>query len=106
MEDDRAKDHPRVLSAPRHLTQHRPRFTMKNIFRSLLAALCVLALPVAALAASPALVGNKGLGGQALDAETVKAVLLGKKVTLGDTRVVIVIAKNSEAQDQFLQQTV
>ena len=60
----------------------------------------------AALNAAPALTGQKAFAGQALDAEAVKAVLLGKKVTLGDTRVVIVIAKTSEAQEQFLQRTV
>lgn len=56
--------------------------------------------------AEPALLGHKGLSGQALDADAIKAVLLGKKVTLGDTRVVIVIAKTGDAQEQFLQQTV
>ena len=56
--------------------------------------------------AEQALVGHKGLNGQALDAEAVKAVLLGKKLTLGDTRVIIVIAKTGDGQDQFLQQAV
>ncbi len=60
----------------------------------------------AALHAAPALAGQKALAGQALDADAVKAVLLGKKITLGDTRVVIVIAKSSEAQEQFLQRAV
>lgn len=59
-----------------------------------------------ALHAAPALAGQKALNGQTLDAEAVKAVLLGKKITLGDTRVVLVIAKTSEAQEQFLQRTV
>ncbi len=54
----------------------------------------------------PALLGHRALAGQALDADAVKAVLLGKKTTLGDTRVLIVIAKASDAQDQFLQQAV
>ena len=78
---------------------------MKNLLRkSLLVAL--IAATALALRAESALVGHKGLTGQALDAETVKAVLLGKKVTLGDARVVIVIAKTSEGQEQFLQQAV
>jgi len=55
------------------------------------------------LHAEPALAGHPGLKGQALDADGVKAVLLGKRVTLGDARVVIVIAKSSAAQDAFLQ---
>ncbi|HEU5080805.1 MAG TPA: hypothetical protein VFT72_16450 [Opitutaceae bacterium] len=58
------------------------------------------------LRAETVLLGNKGLAGQTLDAESVKAVLLGKKVTLGSSRVVVVIVKNSPAQDAFLQSTV
>ena len=77
---------------------------MKSI-RYVCAALGALAL-AAVLPAAPALAGHKALAGQTLDAEAVKAVLLGKKVTLGDARVVIVIAKNSDAQEQFLQQAV
>lgn len=65
-----------------------------------------LVFGAAFLHAEPALLGQSGLKGQTLDTESVKAVLLGKKVTLGDTRVVIVIAKTGDAQDQFLQQTV
>ena len=55
------------------------------------------------LHADPALLGNKGLTGQTLDADAIKAVLLGKKATLGDARVVIVIVKTSEAQEAFLK---
>src|SRR6266498_867766 len=58
------------------------------------------------LRGEPTLVGNKGLSGQNLDAEGVKSVLLGKRVTLGDARVVIVIAKAGEAQEQFLKDSV
>lgn len=58
------------------------------------------------LSAGPVLVGHSGFNGQSLDADTVKAVLLGKKVTVGNARVVIVIAKSGGAQEQFLQQTV
>ncbi|HVS53500.1 MAG TPA: hypothetical protein VHD62_14190 [Opitutaceae bacterium] len=78
---------------------------MKTIFsRSLvLGAALLLSLP---LRADPALVGNPAFKGQSLDADAIKAVLLGKKVTLGDTRVVIVIAKSGDAQEQFLQQAV
>jgi hypothetical protein len=57
----------------------------------------------AALQASPALVGHPGLAGQTLDADGVKAVLLGKKVTLGGTRVVIVMARTGDTQNLFLQ---
>lgn len=73
--------------------------------RRIFIAACGLALAHVA-AADPALLGHRGFAGQSLDGDTVKAVLLGKKVTLGDTRVVIVIAKAGEAQDRFLQQSV
>ena len=57
----------------------------------------------AALQAAPALVGHAGLAGQTLDADGVKAVLLGKKITLGGTRVVIVMARTGDTQNVFLQ---
>jgi hypothetical protein len=57
----------------------------------------------ATLQAAPALVGHAGLAGQRLDADGVKAVLLGKKITLGSARVVIVIARTGDAQNAFLQ---
>jgi hypothetical protein len=56
--------------------------------------------------AETVLAGNKQLAGQTLDADGVKAVLLGKKVTLGSNRVVVVIVKSSASQDAFLQSTV
>ncbi len=75
---------------------------MKTIlFRSLLLAAGLLA--AAGLRADPALAGHAGLKGQSLGADDIKAVLLGKKVTLGDARVVIVIVKAGTAQDAFLQ---
>lgn len=76
-----------------------------SFFRFALASVGLTALGLTAHA-EPALLANRGLAGQQLDAEGVKAVLLGKKVTLGDTRVIIVIAKTGEAQEQFLQQFV
>jgi hypothetical protein len=57
----------------------------------------------ASLHAEPTLAGNKALTGQSLDTDGIKAVLLGKKITLGDARVVIVIAKESAVQEAFLQ---
>ena len=73
----------------------------KNCLKTLLAALfTTIALT---LSAEPALLGNKVLNGQALDGESVKAVLMGKKVALGDARVVLVIAKSGDAQNAFLQ---
>ena len=73
----------------------------KALLKSLLAVL--FAAAALSLSAEPALLGHKALGGQSLDSEAVKAVLLGKKVALGDTRVVIVIAKSGAGQDAFLQ---
>ncbi|MCX6956216.1 MAG: hypothetical protein NTV51_29125 [Verrucomicrobia bacterium] len=68
-----------------------------------LAALAAGLLSALALRADPVLAGHAGLKGQALDDEAVKAVLLGKKATVGDTRAVIIIAKAGAAQDAFLQ---
>lgn len=76
-----------------------------NCYHAACALAGALLLAIAARA-EPAMLGHKGLGSQTLDAEAVKAVLLGKKVTLGDARVVIIIAKAGEVQDAFLQQTV
>ena len=59
------------------------------------------------LHADSALLGNeKGLAGGSMDAEAVKAVLLGKKATIGATRVVLVIAKSGENQEKFLKEHV
>ncbi len=79
-----------------------PAFTMKlPLFRSFFSA---AALVLAAnLPAAPSLAGHAGLKGQTLDADGVKAVLLGKRVTIGDTRVVIVIAKTGDAQEAYLK---
>ncbi len=71
---------------------------------SLLLGAATLLATTSSLHADPALLGHKGLAGQTLDADAVKAVLLGKKATLGSDRVVIVIAKSSATQDAFLKE--
>ena len=76
---------------------------MKMSLRSLVFTPVFLLATACLLQADPALLGNKGLTGQTLDADSIKAVLLGKKATLGDTRVVIVIIKGSDTQDSFLK---
>lgn len=76
---------------------------MKTLFRSLGFTAVVLFATGHTLFAEPSLVGNKGLSGQTLDADAAKAVLLGKKGTLGSDRVVIVIIKSSDKQEAFLK---
>ena len=76
---------------------------MKTQVRSYLFAATFLFTAVCTLQAEPALLGNKGLTGQSLDADSIKAVLLGKKATLGDARVIIVIVKGSTGQEAFLK---
>ena len=76
---------------------------MKHSFFYRLLLTCAALGLAASLHAAPALIGNAGLNGQSLDADGVKAVLLGKKIAVGDARVVIVIAKESATQDAFLQ---
>jgi hypothetical protein len=67
---------------------------------------CVALLVSASAHAAPALAGHPGFKGQSLDRDGIKAVLLGKRVTIGDTRVVIIIAKAGEAQEAFLKEHV
>lgn len=55
------------------------------------------------LSAAPALVGHPALEGETLDVDETTAVLLGKKIQIGNERVVIVIVKSSEVQNAFLQ---
>jgi len=57
----------------------------------------------AAVQAAPVLAGHTGLAAQTLDGDAVRAVLLGKKITLGGIRVVIVVARAGDAQNAFLQ---
>jgi len=72
-----------------------------NFLRTALVALFVAS--AATVLAAPAMLGHQGLTGQALDSEAVKSVLLGKKVAIGESRVVIVLAKSGEAQEAFLK---
>ncbi len=79
---------------------------MNRSLRSLFALLAGLALLSLSAHAAPALVGHTGLAGNALDADAAKAVLLGKNVKIGSDRVVIIVAKKSDAQDAFLKSIV
>lgn len=79
---------------------------MNRSLRSLFALLGGLALLSLPARAAPALVGHSGLAGNTLDADAAKAVLLGKNVKIGSERVVIIVAKKSDAQDAFLKSIV
>ena len=79
---------------------------MKTLFRSLALTSVILFAADSALQAGPVLLGNKGLAGQTLDSDAVKAILLGKKATIGDSRVIIIIARNSDNQEAFLKNAV
>ena len=76
---------------------------MKTSLRLLIAATALCFTVAFTPQAGAELLGHKGLAGQALDKDSIKAVLLGKKATLGDTRVIIVIVKKSDTQDAFLK---
>jgi len=79
---------------------------MKTTYRSYALGAALFLAARLALQASPVLVGNKGLAGQKLGADEVKAVLLGKKTTLGKDRVIIVTVKAGESQEAFLKEVV
>ena len=79
---------------------------MKRALHTTLALAAITLFTAVCSHAAPALVGNSGLSGQSLDADTAKAVLLGKAVKIRSERVVIIVAKDSAAQDDFLMATV
>lgn len=73
--------------------------------RHLLALAAALSIGLASVTlADPVLAGHSGFAGQSLDADGVKSVLLGKKTTVGNIRTVIIIAKDSPAQEQFIKE--
>lgn len=80
---------------------------MKNITFRHLVTFIVLALASTPMLAAPALIGNKNVAAEKLDAPTVKAVFLGKKVAWdGAGRVVLAVLKGGPVADEFLQKTV
>jgi ABC-type phosphate transport system substrate-binding protein len=72
--------------------------------------LCMLALAAFAFApafGAPALIGNKNVAGEKLDAATLKSVFLGKKVAWDSAgRVTLAVLKSGAVADEFLQKTV
>ncbi len=77
---------------------------MKKISFRRLIALVVLALAGTPAFAAPVLIGNKNVAAEKLDAATVKAVFLGKKVSWdGAGRVALAVLKAGPVADTFLQ---
>jgi len=77
---------------------------MKTFSMRPLVALVLLTLTGTQAVATPAVIGNKNIAAEKLDAVTVKAVFLGKKVSW-DTggRVVLAVLKSGAVADEFLQ---
>lgn len=77
---------------------------MKTFFLRRLCVLAALALASTAFAA-PALIGNKNVAGEKLDAAAVKAIFLGKKVAWdgGAGRVTLAVLKGGAVADEFLK---
>ncbi len=74
-----------------------------RIIRRLAALLTLCALGTVAHAA-PAIIANKNVAAEKLDAAGLKAVLLGKKVSWdGAGRVVLAVLKSGPVADEFLQ---
>ena len=69
--------------------------------------MAVLALTATAAFAAPALIGNKNVAGEKIDAATLKAVFLGKKVAWDSAgRVMLAVLKTGPVADEFLQKAV
>ena len=72
--------------------------------------LCMLALAAIAFApafGAPALIGNKNVASEKLDAATLKSVFLGKKVAWDAAgRVTLAVLKGGPVADEFLQKAV
>lgn len=78
---------------------------MKTLFFRSLAVLALVACTLSAHAAT-AVIGNKNLAGEKIDAATLKAVFLGKKVAWdGAGRVTLAVLKGDLAEE-FLKATV
>ncbi|EDY83249.1 hypothetical protein VDG1235_2874 [Verrucomicrobiia bacterium DG1235] len=74
-----------------------------TLSKLVIAGLSAIALSCSAVSAAPVLIGNASLEGVSLSDSDMQAVLLGKNVSLGGKRVVIVVAKASDGQENFLK---
>jgi ABC-type phosphate transport system substrate-binding protein len=74
----------------------------------ILRALALVALTSASAFASPAIVGNKNLAGEKLDAASLKSVFLGKKTSwdAAGGRVILAVLKGGPVADDFLKASV
>ncbi len=76
---------------------------MKKVSFRRLVALVLLALAGTPAFAAPALIGNKNVASEKLDAATLKAVFLGKKVAWdGAGRITLAVLKAGPVADEFL----
>jgi hypothetical protein len=81
---------------------------MKNFFLRRLCALTLLVLAFThTMTGAPALIGNKNLAGEKLDASSLKAVFLGKKVAWDSAggRVTLAVLKAGSVAEEFLKGT-
>ena len=81
---------------------------MKRSTQRLLRLLALLALSSTAAFATPAIIGNKNIAGEKLDAATLKSVFLGKKTSWDSAggRVILAVLKNGQVADDFLKSSV
>ncbi len=81
---------------------------MKSLTTRLLCALALLALTSAAAFASPAVIGNKNVAGEKVDATALKSMFLGKKTAWDGAggRVILAVLKSGPVADEFLKTAV
>jgi ABC-type phosphate transport system substrate-binding protein len=80
---------------------------MKTILLRRVLAFAMLALASASVFAAPALIGNKNVATEKLDAATLKSVFLGKKVAWDSAgRVTLAVLKGGPLAEDFLKDTV
>ena len=79
---------------------------MKRSLFLLLAAVASFGLLAPNGRAAPAVIANKNVAGEKIDASALKAILLGKKVTWdGAGRIVLAVLKAGPVADDFLQKS-
>jgi len=78
---------------------------MKTLSIRRLCVLAILALAFTRGWAAPALIGNKNVAGEKLDAATLKSIFLGKKVAWDGAggRVILAVLKGGPVADEFLK---